>query len=1058
MTRLVRALTASSLVAFLVLGFAPGYADSEGSSLVIDPTEHQISQALDLQGLSAEDVTKNAHPEAMAIGRTPFGNFPTAGSEYLILSTGRAGDVLGGDSDDFLSTELDGAPTGADGNDLNSVTLILDPPAAAKCLAFDFQFLSEEYPDYVGSSYNDIFTAELITRNPLESEFYMEGDQVIAPLNFAYDAEGNYISINTVLGLSETTGGTGMNGATAPLVAVTPIKQDTSTDPVAVILSIQDIGDSVYDSAVLIDNLRWFYNDSCQQTIDTLTDTDGDSLPDHWETDGVDRNGDGDIDLPLHEMGADPHVVDIFIEVDWMERSAANCLPNWLGGGCMQTYRTTAPNPGALQDVVDAFADSSYDDGRGINVHIDAGWNSPGEFQSWRTGGNPLPWTGVLGSCPRFIPALLGCGEYDWSEFHALKNTNMDPSRREVFHYVIYAANWGHSANTSTGTARYPGVDFVMRGNSFQGNSERSRRAEAGTFMHELGHNLLLSHGSRDHNNVGRDHEDFEFYQGDRDYLSVLNYTYQRSGLDPIDYSDSGPLNDWENLDFTRNGLIGLDAAGAPDLPMVTDNHHVKPAPAEPGTGGIFIEGPEFLAAGESHQSVVVELENYSSTDEDFTVQVELDDGTLLSETAVTLDGHEMATALVEIDSSELSVGEHTLIFSLWSETLHEEVGFVESDITALDLSDEDVVAAVQQLFDDSHADDGLHPAVLDVVESLVDTHAVEDSETPSSTPTPEESPSPTPEESPIPDEPETAEPSPTDSASLQPTESESPTTPEPTETTSATVEPDPSPTDDESTDTPTETGTPSDPDEPEVSSPHVDDLVADLEGRIYLETDIISPGDDFEVLFQGEPESSTVSLYLFSDPTQLGDYEVENSAVSATLPGGVEHGEHRLAAYDAESSEIIGWTYITVGTQRTEAPTESATEAPPTEQSETALAPTPSVTDQPTPSENLTTSIPSSAPGQESETAPARTGETADPAPTSPSTSAPTLLPTPTESAKSTQESDSSDGPDSEDAATADDSSLPLTGSTALALALAALACLLIGAGAVIYRHRQAR
>ncbi|WP_394263381.1 choice-of-anchor L domain-containing protein, partial [Trueperella sp.] len=37
----------------------------------------------------------------------------------------------------------------------------LDVPDGANCLSFDFKFLSEEYPVYVGSSYNDAFIAEL---------------------------------------------------------------------------------------------------------------------------------------------------------------------------------------------------------------------------------------------------------------------------------------------------------------------------------------------------------------------------------------------------------------------------------------------------------------------------------------------------------------------------------------------------------------------------------------------------------------------------------------------------------------------------------------------------------------------------------------------------------------------------------------------------------------------------------------------------------------------------------------------------------------------------------
>lgn len=53
---------------------------------------------------------------------------------------------------------------------------------------------------------------------------------------------------------------------------------------------------------------------------ETLLDTDGDGLPDVWEKEGLDYDGDGKIDVDLPAMGADPNIPDIFVEVDWMVR------------------------------------------------------------------------------------------------------------------------------------------------------------------------------------------------------------------------------------------------------------------------------------------------------------------------------------------------------------------------------------------------------------------------------------------------------------------------------------------------------------------------------------------------------------------------------------------------------------------------------------------------------------------------------------------------------------------------------------------------------------------
>ena len=141
-------------------------------------------------------VLRSADPDAVAVSTTAVGGFPTASGSYLIMSTGLTSGFFGTTSDN-ASSPLGAAPRGADGNDLTQIRLRLAPPTGATCLAFDFAFLSEEFPEYVGSRFNDIFTAELN-----DSLFQISNGQVVAPNNFAYDAQGNPVSINTVFGMS----------------------------------------------------------------------------------------------------------------------------------------------------------------------------------------------------------------------------------------------------------------------------------------------------------------------------------------------------------------------------------------------------------------------------------------------------------------------------------------------------------------------------------------------------------------------------------------------------------------------------------------------------------------------------------------------------------------------------------------------------------------------------------------------------------------------------------------------------------------------------------------
>ncbi len=52
--------------------------------------------------------------------------------------------------------------------------------------------------------------------------------------------------------------------------------------------------------------------------IPTEPDTDSDGLPDSWETNGVDTNFNGTIDVDLPAFGANPRHKDLFVELDSM--------------------------------------------------------------------------------------------------------------------------------------------------------------------------------------------------------------------------------------------------------------------------------------------------------------------------------------------------------------------------------------------------------------------------------------------------------------------------------------------------------------------------------------------------------------------------------------------------------------------------------------------------------------------------------------------------------------------------------------------------------------------
>jgi hypothetical protein len=126
-------------------------------------------------------------------------------------------------------------------------------PATTNCLAFDFRFYSDEFPEFVGSQFNDAFIAQLgspaVTVDPVSGV-------INAPGNFAAGA-GDMISVNES-GPSATSeaaaAGTTYDGATALLTARTPIAPGATN---SLFLTIFDQGDSAYDSAAFVDNVRY---------------------------------------------------------------------------------------------------------------------------------------------------------------------------------------------------------------------------------------------------------------------------------------------------------------------------------------------------------------------------------------------------------------------------------------------------------------------------------------------------------------------------------------------------------------------------------------------------------------------------------------------------------------------------------------------------------------------------------------------------------------------------------------------------------------------------------
>lgn len=146
------------------------------------------------------------------------------------------------------------------------------PPPTAKSLAFDFNFYTFEFPQYICTGFNDFFVA-LMTPTPAG----------LSDANISFDEMGNNISVNagflkvchpqqasnmqmyacpdgpdnltgtgfdtTEMGVTDNSASTNWLTTTAPV--------DDPTKPITLVFTIWDAGDGRLDSTVLIDNFRF---------------------------------------------------------------------------------------------------------------------------------------------------------------------------------------------------------------------------------------------------------------------------------------------------------------------------------------------------------------------------------------------------------------------------------------------------------------------------------------------------------------------------------------------------------------------------------------------------------------------------------------------------------------------------------------------------------------------------------------------------------------------------------------------------------------------------------
>ena len=328
-----------------------------------------------------------------------------------------------------------------------------------------------------------------------------------------------------------------------------------------------------------------------------VKDSDGDGLPDCWESNaggstgpgGIDFDGDGTKDFTLcaqvNTNGdgttlttecVDPNHKDLVVEVGWMDLHKPDPL------ALSQTQSVTTVGVQSVREAFGAAPVSNPDNTSGIRLHIQVD-KQPVAFLNF-TGTTMTSHVTNVALTPCTAPAGTAPSPADAADYDAIKATNFGlfdsaspPSANAVkamrlaVRYVLFGHNLvgnPSGGSGSSGCSEVGGDDAVVSLGSFTATTVNgishprgTTGEQAGTFMHEFGHLLGFQHGGEDTVN------------NKPNYRSVMSYNRQFSGS-PIsgrrlDYSRSevdvteSSLNECSGI-----GAIGSDPTLGPILPF----------------------------------------------------------------------------------------------------------------------------------------------------------------------------------------------------------------------------------------------------------------------------------------------------------------------------------------------------------------------------------------------------------------------------------------------------------------------------------------------------------
>ena len=248
--------------AFMISISERAYAGSyNGQDLALAIIKNQST----LVSSSYTDTDQSGHRQAIIL--SSLGTMtPTDGPTFALLSTGIAGTPIvttgatnPGDERGTWFNNKYGNP-----RDSATLTMVLQVPMYMHYFYYDVQFLSAEYPEYVGSKYNDKLTITVDSPSEGSSEYIIDVNSgyFVLDSNSIQETGFNIFAQSGKPGdvdLVDTTPRTpGADAGATNLIPIGGALHPVSpNEQITVTINIKDVGDNQFDSAAFIDNLRF---------------------------------------------------------------------------------------------------------------------------------------------------------------------------------------------------------------------------------------------------------------------------------------------------------------------------------------------------------------------------------------------------------------------------------------------------------------------------------------------------------------------------------------------------------------------------------------------------------------------------------------------------------------------------------------------------------------------------------------------------------------------------------------------------------------------------------